>query len=146
MKRMEEEDLPSVCAIENLSFPSPWQETIFRGEIHNIPISYPYVMVHKTDQRLIGYVIYWKIREEVHINNIAVHPDFRRKGIAKYVLREILAKIKKEGVRFVTLEVRPSNKAALSLYRKLGFQAFGVRENYYLKPREDALILGKSLP
>ena len=145
MRRMEEEDLRSVCAIEKLSFPSPWQETIFLGEIHNIPISYPYVMVHKNDQSVIGYVIYWKIREEVHINNIAVHPDFRRKGIARYVLREILDKVKKEGVRFVTLEVRPSNKAALSLYRKLGFQAFGVRENYYLKPREDALILGKSL-
>lgn len=145
MRRMEEEDLRSVCGIENLSFPSPWHETIFRGEIHNIPISYPYVMVHKANQRVIGYVIYWKIKEEVHINNIAVHPDFRRKGIARYVLREILAKVEKEGAKFVTLEVRPSNKAAISLYRRLGFQALGVRKEYYLKPKEDALILGKSL-
>ena len=142
---MEEADLPSVCAIENLSFPTPWHETIFRGEIHNLPISYPYVMVHKAEKRVIGYVIYWKIKEEVHINNIAVHPDFRRIGIAKEVLRQILTKIEEEGAKFVTLEVRPSNKAALALYRKLGFSPLGLRENYYLKPREDALILGKSL-
>ena len=102
-------------------------------------------MVHKAEKRVIGYVIYWKIMEEVHINNIAVHPDFRRKGIARYVLREILAKVEKEGARFITLEVRPSNKAALSLYRKLGFNPLGLRRDYYLKPKEDALILGKSL-
>ncbi|MFB0566588.1 MAG: ribosomal protein S18-alanine N-acetyltransferase [Candidatus Aminicenantaceae bacterium] len=142
---MEEKDIPSVCLIENLSFPSPWHESTFRVEVHNRPISFPYVIVHKEIKSVIGYIIYWHIKEEVHINNIAVHPDFRRKGIAETVLREILTSIEKDGATFVTLEVRPSNFAALALYKKLGFEVFGVKRDYYLKPREDALILGKQI-
>lgn len=142
---MEEEDIPSVCAIENLSFPNPWQETTFRGEIYNRPLSFPYVIVHKFQKRVMGYIIFWKIKEEVHINNIALHPDFRRKGIGEAVLRKVLTQVQREGVRYITLEVRPSNLAALALYKKLEFKVLGIRKNYYFKPREDAIILGKSL-
>jgi len=142
---MKEEDLPSVCDIERLSFPSPWHESTFRGEIYNRQISFPYVIVHKQENKVIGYVIYWRLDREVHINNIALHPDFRRKGIGETVLRWVLDQIQKQGINLVSLEVRPTNVAALSLYRKLGFRILGVRKNYYVNPREDALVLWRDL-
>jgi len=142
---MEEDDLPLVCAIESLSFSNPWHESIFRGEIYNQPISFPFVIIHKDLKRVIGYILFWQLKEEVHINNIALHPDFRRRGIGEAVLRKMLNRVQREGAKFVSLEVRPSNLAALGLYRKLGFKIIGRRKDYYLTPREDAVILGKYL-
>ena len=142
---MEEGDLPSVCAIEQLSFTNPWQENTFRGEIHNHPISFPHVIVHKLYKKVIGYILYWHLREEVHINNVAIHPDFRRQGIGEAVLHKVLAQVQSEGAQYVVLEVRPSNVAALTLYKKLGFEFLGARKNYYFMPQEDAVILGKRL-
>lgn len=142
---MEDGDLSCVLEIENLSFPNPWHEMTFKGEIRNRRISFPFVVVHKSENRIIGYIIFWQVNEQVQINNIAVHPDFRRMGVAESVLLQILDHVRKEGVLFVTLEVRPSNLAARSLYRKLGFEVLGIRENYYNNPQEHALIMGKSL-
>ncbi len=139
---MEEQDLPSVLAIESLSFPNPWHETTFRGEIQHRPVSFPLVIVHSTLNKVIGYIIYWLIGEEVQINNIAVHPDFRRLGIGEHVLRQVIEQVKWRGAKFITLEVRPSNIAALTLYKKIGFRMLGVRRNYYTNPSEDAIVLG----
>jgi [ribosomal protein S18]-alanine N-acetyltransferase len=125
---MEEKDLAAVLAIEQLSFPAPWQESTFRGEIQHRPISFPLVVVHKTLGRVIGYVIFWVIGEDVQINNIAVHPDFRGMGIGERVLRYVIKEVKFRGARLITLEVRPSNTAALSLYKKLGFRLVGIRK------------------
>lgn len=140
---MEESDLPYILEIEKVSFPTPWHETTFRGEIYNIPFSNPLVIVHRVKKRIIGYLIYWLVEDEAHINNIAIHPDYRRRGIAESVLRRIFTEIREKGVKQITLEVRPSNQAALSLYRKLGFVFLGLRRNYYTRPREDAIVLGK---
>ena len=145
MKRMEEEDLPEVLQIEKLCYPNPWREMTFRGEIYNQPISFPFVFVHKHQRRIIGYIIFWCIKERAQINNIAVHPDFRRMGIAEAVMRQVLDHIRKAGAELVTLEVRPSNIAARSLYKKLDFEVIGIRENYYNNPPENALIMGKFL-
>jgi len=142
---MEDQDLPYVLEIEKLSFPNPWHEVTFKGEIQNRRISFPFVVVHRPENKVIGYIIFWQINEQVQINNIAVHPDFRRMGVAESVLLYILDNVQKEGVIFVTLEVRPSNFAARSLYQKLGFEVLGVRENYYINPQEHALIMGKPL-
>lgn len=145
LRRMKEEDLPSVLEIEQLSFPNPWHEMTFRGEIHNYPISFPFVVVLGAQKRIIGYIVFWHVKDEVQINNIAIHPDFRRMGIAEAVLNQVLNKIQKEGARFVALEVRPSNFAARSLYKKLGFNVLRVKENYYSTPPEHALVMGKQL-
>ncbi len=145
MRKMEEEDLPSVVEIENLSYPNPWREMTFRGEIYNQPLSFPFVIVHKFQRRIIGYIIFWCMKDRAQINNIAVHPDFRRMGIAEAVMRQVLDQIKKAGAGLVTLEVRPSNVAARSLYNKLDFEVLGIKENYYHNPEEDALVMGKFL-
>jgi len=145
LRRMEEEDISAVLEIENLSYPNPWREMTFRGEVYNRPVSFPFVMVHKYQRRIIGYIIFWCMKERAMINNIAVHPDFRRMGIAEAVMHQVLDQIKKAGAGLVTLEVRPSNVAARSLYNKLDFEVLGIKEDYYHDPPEDALIMGKFL-
>jgi ribosomal-protein-alanine N-acetyltransferase len=142
---MEEKDLASVLEIEHLSFPNPWHESTFHGEIQHGPISFPLVIVHETLGRVIGYVIFWVIGEDVQINNIALHPDFRGMGIGERVLRSVIEEVKSRGARLITLEVRPSNTAAVSLYRKLGFKMMGIRKGYYTVPPEDAIVLGLHL-
>jgi len=142
---MREDDLDSVMEIEHLSFPHPWRLSTFIGELGNYPISIPFVIIHRPNDRLMGYIILWFIQKEVQISNFALHPDFRRMGVGEAVLRDILDKITKEGAAEIFLEVRPSNTAACSLYEKLDFQILGVRKNYYQSPVEDALIMGKNL-
>lgn len=142
---MEEDDIPSVLEIENVSFQNPWQASTFSGEIVNRGISYPYVIMHRIFERIIGYIIYWKIQEEVQISNFAIHPDFRGKGIGEAVMRRVIKTIQRDGGVYVFLEVRPSNLAARSLYKKLEFEILGARKGYYHTPVEDALIMGRPL-
>lgn len=142
---MAEEDIPSILEIENVSFQNPWRASTFSGEIANRGISYPYVIVHRNFERIIGYIIYWKIQEEVQICNFAIHPDFRKKGIGEAVIRSVIKAIQRDGGVYVFLEVRPSNLAARNLYKKLGFKILGTRKDYYQTPLEDALIMGRPL-
>jgi ribosomal-protein-alanine N-acetyltransferase len=138
-------DLRSVLEIEELSFAHPWHESTFRGEMQHRPISFPLVVVHTTLNKIIGYVIFWVIGEDVQINNIAIHPDFRGMGVGEQVLRQVIEQVRFRGARLITLEVRPSNSAALALYKKLGFRLMGIRRGYYTIPPEDALVLGLHL-
>jgi len=141
IRRMEERDLPAVLAIERVSFPNPWHESTFRGEIQNRSISYPWVIVREPGDQVVGYVIFWKIGEEVQVNNIAVHPDFRRRGLGETLLRKVISWVKQQGAQYITLEVRQSNRAAQALYFKLGFKPVGIRRFYYSNPVEDALVM-----
>ena len=142
IRRMKEEDLPVVRTIEDLSFPNPWSDTTFRGEIQNTSISFPLVVVRKPGDEVVGYIIFWHIREDVQVNNVAVHPDFRGKGIGEALMRHVIDKVRKSGATFMTLEVRASNAAAVTLYKKLGFEILGTRKNYYTNPDEDACLMG----
>jgi len=87
-----------------------------------------------------GYVIYWILADEMHLLNLAVHPDQRRRGIARSLLTGALDKARTQGAAVVWLEVRPSNAAALSLYHSFGFKEIGIRPGYYTDNGEDALI------
>jgi ribosomal-protein-alanine N-acetyltransferase len=145
LRRMTEDDLPSVMEIENLSYPNPWHLSSFKGEIGNRPISNPYVIVFEPLEKVIGYVIYWHIRNEAQISNIAINPDYRGMGVGEKVLRRVMQDIQRKGVEFVFLEVRPSNFVARHLYEKLGFTALGLRKGYYRSPSEDAIVMGLSL-
>jgi len=138
-------DIPAVLVIEGLSFSNPWSDATFRGEVQNEGISFPVVIVHEPDQKVVGYLIYWQIRDEVQITNLALHPDFRGRGIGESVLRVVLKEVCGKGATFVTLEVRSSNTPAISLYKKLGFKVFGTRKGYYTNPVEDAYVMGLAL-
>ena len=144
---MRLDDLPAVTAIEKDSFPNPWPASTFLGEIQNRPVSHPYVAVIPSGEgeRLVGFIIFWLVREEAQINNIAVHPEFRHRGFGEDLLRRALAAIRDLGGLFVVLEVRGSNEPAIRLYRKLGFSDIGCRKDYYVNPGEDALVMGLGL-
>ena len=87
---MNEEDLPFVIEIENICYPNPWKLSSFKGEIDNRPISNPYVIIYRPLEKIIGYIIYWHIRDEVQISNIAISPDFRQLGVGEGVFRKVL--------------------------------------------------------
>ena len=142
IRRMKDADLPAVRAIEMVSFSNPWSETTFRGEIQNTSISYPLVVVRKPGDEVIAYIIFWHIRDDVQVNNIAVHPECRGLGLGEALMRFAIAKVREAGAAFMTLEVRPSNTPAVQLYRKLGFEVLGTRKNYYTRPDEDAYVMG----
>jgi ribosomal-protein-alanine N-acetyltransferase len=142
---MVEKDLPFVMEIENMSYPNPWHLSSFKGEIDNRPISNPYVVIYRPLEKIIGYIIYWHIKNEVQISNIAISPDYRQMGVGDGVLRKVLVEMRHKEVEFVFLEVRPSNLSARCLYEKMGFTILGLRKGYYRNPSEDAIIMGKSL-
>ena len=142
IRRMKEDDLAAVLTIEDLSFSNPWSDNTFRGEIQNTSVSFPLVVVRRPGEEVVGYIIFWQIRDDVQVNNIAVHPDCRGLGIGEALMRFAIAKVNAAGATFMTLEVRQSNTPALTLYKKLGFEILGTRRNYYTKPGEDACVLG----
>jgi len=142
---MQERDLPFVMEIERLSFPNPWQESSFQGEIANLHISYPNVIIYRPQDKIVGYIIFWLVQEEAQISNLAVHPDYKRLGIGEAVLGQVLTIMRKMDAKQVILEVRPSNLAARTLYEKNGFTLLGLRKGYYQNPPEDALIMSKNL-
>jgi ribosomal-protein-alanine N-acetyltransferase len=142
IRRMKEDDLAAVRTIETLSFSNPWSDNTFRGEIQNTSISFPLVVVRRPGDEVIAYIIFWQIRDDVQVNNIAVHPDCRGLGLGEVMMRFAIAKVRAAGASFMTLEVRPSNTAAVTLYKKLGFEILGTRKNYYTKPDEDAFVMG----
>jgi ribosomal-protein-alanine N-acetyltransferase len=142
IRRMEERDLSEVRAIENLSFPNPWSENTFRGEIQNAPVSFPLVVVRRPGDEVVGYIIFWQIRDDVQVNNIAVRDDCRGLGLGEAMMRFAIVKVREAGATFMTLEVRASNTPAVTLYKKLGFEVLGTRKNYYTRPDEDALVMG----
>lgn len=142
---MTADDIDDVHRIERGSFSNPWPRSSFEGEIDNEPISESLVVIHPPDDRIIGYVIIWMVRDVVQISNVAVDPAYRRKGVGEQVMRRVLHRKRREGFRRAFLEVRPSNTTAVKLYEKLGFTVVGKRPHYYHKPKEDALIMLKMI-
>ncbi|MFA9453221.1 MAG: ribosomal protein S18-alanine N-acetyltransferase [Candidatus Aminicenantaceae bacterium] len=138
---MQERDLPFIMEIERLSFPTPWRESSFQGEIENLHISYPNVIVQRPYERIIGYIIFWHEADKARVSNFALHPDFRGLGVGESVMEETLNIIRTMGALHVVLEVRPSNTPAISLYQKFGFTPLGMRPGYYQNPPEDAMVM-----
>ena len=130
---LKDEDIPAVVAIENLSFSAPKSEAIFLHDENKY-------LVAKENERIVGYIGIEDISGERHIINTAVHPDVRRRGIGKKLVESIL---NDQDVFF--LEVRISNLAAQSLYKKYGFAIVGTRKNYYSNNGEDAHIMKREV-
>lgn len=135
-----DDDLDDVLAIERASFTNPWTRQMFAVELQNVGVSYAYVL-RTPEWRVAAFCTIWVVLDEIHINNIAVRPECRGKGIGKALLEFVLELGAGLGARRATLEVRRSNAAALALYERLGFEVAGARKNYYENPVEDALIL-----
>ena len=138
---MEPKHIAGVCEVENKSFAVPWTERMFYDELKNPLARYVVLLDKQNPGNVIAYVGYWKIFDEGHITNVAVHPEWRGKKAATYLMRQMMQLAASEGLKDMTLEVRRSNLAAQGLYTKLGFAVEGVRPNYYEDNGEDALIM-----
>ncbi len=143
---MKEQDLVHVLEIERDSFSHPWNESSFREELRRGEISRCIVIEkgHEETGQIAGFILAWMVADELHITNLAVTPDMRRKGIAVQLLTHLLDMAAEEAATWCALEVRVSNAAARSLYKRFGFREVGVRENYYADG-EDAVVLGLAL-
>lgn len=141
---MSLEDLDAVLAIERASFVTPWSRAAFRYELLQNRVARCVVM--RTDGEVVGYLCLWEIGHEIHITNLAVHPRFRRQGIARALLGATLEEARRTGVEQAFLEVRPTNSEARALYESLGFQVIGRRKGYYFDTGEDALVMEVQLP
>ena len=132
--------IDDVLAIEELSFTIPWTREMYAAEFQNRDVSFCYLAKNNTGET-VGFCSFWRVLDELHINNLAVAPAFRRGGVATALLTRVLGDGEKLGAARATLEVRRSNDAARLLYERLGFSVVGVRRDYYTKPIEDAIVL-----
>ena len=137
---MTADHVSQVAELEKICFSDPWSENSITYELTN-PLSLWLVAVE--GDKVAGYVGSQSVMGESDMMNVAVHPDFRRQGVAEKLVLELVAALAKKDNHCLTLEVRASNVPAIALYEKLGFAQIGLRKNYYRNPKEDALILRK---
>ncbi len=143
ISEMQAGDLVEVLAIEREVFPVPWTEVMFRQDLL-FPLAR--LLTARTEEgRIAGYIDYWFVADEVHLHNLAVKKGEQRKGAASALLKCMTEGALQRGIRYATLEVRPSNRPALALYERSGFKVTGVRPAYYGDTKEDALIMWMDL-
>lgn len=140
IRPMTAADVPSVAALEKLCFSNPWSVSSIASELDN-PLSL--WLVWEEDGAAAAYLGVQRVPPQADVMNVAVSPALRRRGIARALFAELERRLPEIDELF--LEVRASNSGAIALYRTLGFEQVGRRPNYYLDPREDALILRKEL-
>lgn len=138
IRHMGFNDLSDVLSIEKVSFRTPWSEGIFRDELFS---SLCHNFVATVEEKIVGYICFAIIVDEVHLRNISVHKDYRRFGIASQMMSEMIRTSQERGVLWSTLEVRRSNTAAMKFYEKYGFEIKGIRRSYYRDTGEDAFIM-----
>ena len=138
---MDRSTVPDVAAIERECFSQPWSEDMLAEELYNDNASF--IVAEADDGTVLGYAGLTVVLDEGYINNIAVRNKYRRMGVADALLGTFIH-FAEAHLAFLTLEVRPSNTAAIALYESFGFQQAGRRKNYYDLPKEDALILTKT--
>jgi [ribosomal protein S18]-alanine N-acetyltransferase len=137
-------DLPHVLEIERLVFPNPWTPGLF---LHELKLAFSRLVLARTNngaRRVLGYVCWWVVGDEVHILNLAVHPDARRSGTGRALVQRVVDDAAAHAAVSVSLEVGRGNEAAAALYRSMGFTQTGVRRNYYGEGK-DAIIMERRL-
>ena len=135
---LSEKYLDSLCELEQICFSIPWTKGMFEEEIKSNMTHY---ILCVEDKKVIGYAGLWKVIDEGQITNVAVHPDYRRQGIAVKMLLKLVNDTKPLGICKYTLEVREGNINAISLYKKIGFVQNGLRKEYYADNKENAVLM-----
>lgn len=138
--KMDASHVPQVARLETLCFSDPWSENSVFSELNN-PLSL--WLVATEGPLVVGYIGSQSVEGEADMMNVAVDPLWRRKGIARQLVTELVDRLAENGVHSLSLEVRVSNDGAVCLYEKMGFETVGRRPNYYRHPKEDAFILRK---
>lgn len=133
------DDIDNVLEVEEDCFSIPWSKASFLRELENNEIAL--YLVAKIENKAVGYIGVWKVLDEGHITNLAVHSDFRKLGIGSMLVDRLLSLCRNDGITAFTLEVRKSNIVAQELYKKFGFLECGIRKKYYEDNNEDAIIM-----
>jgi [ribosomal protein S18]-alanine N-acetyltransferase len=143
LRRMRAGDIPRVVDIEKDGFAHPWSAELLGRELHH-DWSTSLVATEEGPggaELILGFIVFWLVHDEVHVLNVAVAADARRRGVARFLMDEAALRGRRAGARLATLEVRRSNEAAITLYRSLGYRQVGVRPNYYVDEGEDAIVM-----
>ena len=141
VSRLTPEDVDEVMVVEKLSFTIPWSKQAFIEEVTNN--KFARYIIARVNGKTVGYAGLWKVFDEGHITNVAVHPEYRRSGVGFVLIESLIEMAIKEDIARMTLEVRASNIAAQNLYSKFGFKVEGFRKEYYADNKEDAIIMWK---
>lgn len=142
IREMRREDLPEVTRIEKENFTLPWSQQGFLDSMEQENTCY---LVACINEKVAGYCGFLQVLDEADITNVAVDATYRRMGVGKRMLTDLIDRGSRRGVKAFTLEVRESNIAAQGLYQKLGFESAGSRKNFYDAPKENAVIMWKYL-
>lgn len=142
LQPMDRDTVGQVAHLEQACFVDPWSLRSLTQELSN-PLAV-YLVALQGDE-VVGYAGMYQILDEGHITNIAVSPLYRRRGIARRLVSELVELCRKDRIASLTLEVRASNSGAISLYQRMGFQPVGRRPRYYQHPEEDALLMTRFL-
>lgn len=134
---MTGDDLAAVLAIEQELFPDPWSEGMFRDDLKDD--GRRLAVCVRTGGTVAGYAIGWFVADEFHLGNLAVASRSQGQGLGKNLLKYALDQARSKRCHLATLEVRASNRAAISLYRGAGFKEIAIRKKYY--GTEDALVM-----
>ncbi len=138
LKKLTKEDVDGLYEVSSLSLKETWSLGSIEQELSNKFARY---IVCKDGDKVIGFIGAWLIASEGQITNLAVHPDYRKKGIGKKLMKSLISSLKEEDCNAITLEVRESNTVAKNLYKNLGFLSEGIRKNFYEDNKEDANIM-----
>lgn len=142
IERLQASDVDALHILEQQCFTIPWsRQSLWEDVVQNPCALYAGAFC---DDQLIGYAGIWHILDEGHITNVAVTPRYRKQGVGRLLMQTLIYWMEQRDVHSITLEVRPSNSAALALYRAFGFTEQGRRKGYYPDTGEDALILWRT--
>jgi ribosomal-protein-alanine N-acetyltransferase len=139
---MEQRHLDALAELERVCFSTPWTREGLAAELKNPGAVF---FVAELDGTVVGYAGMNCVLDECYVDNVAVFPQFRRRGVARLLMDRLIAASEQRGASFITLEVRVSNAGAIALYTEAGFREAGRRPGFYSLPKEDALILTKYL-
>ncbi len=143
---MRRSDLDGVMVVNHQSFAHPWSADLIRRELlHDWSTILLAVEEGPEGEVLLGFIVFWLIHDEVHVLNVAVAREHRRRGIARALMQEAAERGRARKARLVTLEVRAGNAPAIALYRQLGYRDVAVRPRYYAEENEDALVMELAL-
>lgn len=137
---MTADHLDDIARLEQICFSRPWSRRMLAEELENQCAAFLVALEPETN-KVIGYAGLLVMADEGYITNVAVFPEYRRRGVAEQIIQVFCDFAQGNHLAFLTLEVRPGNAPAISLYNSFGFEEVGRRKNYYDLPREDALIL-----
>ena len=143
VEKLTPQRFSEVAELEELCFSLPWKESSFSLLLEGKNTAF--VAIDEESGRVAAYGGMLAVLDEGQITNVATHPEYRRMGLGERVMQALLEYAESEGLCLISLEVRESNSAAIALYEKLGFLRAGVRKNFYTLPRENAVVMTKSI-